>query len=193
MFNLGGSEILVLAFLALILFGNKNLPSNMKKMVKGLNEAKKFANDAQRSWAEIRDDVTRQIMADDALEQAKKDIVELKKTLEQPLEKQLLDAPVRNGPMSTEDSRSDGSQVSKHEGPSLDEPTHDLSPANTVERVLSSDRDSLDRLPLAATSPDFKDDVTEDSSVTARSESEHGRTEQASDAPRENTPHKRDV
>jgi Sec-independent protein translocase protein TatA len=81
-FSLGGSEILVLAVIALLLFGNKNLPENMKKMVKGLNEAKKVANDAQRSWTEIRNDVTRQIMADDALEEAKKELANIKSVLE---------------------------------------------------------------------------------------------------------------
>lgn len=82
MFSLGGSEILVLAIIALLLFGNKNLPENMKKMVKGLNEVKKVTNEAQRSWTEIRNDVTRQIMADDALEEAKKELANIKSVLE---------------------------------------------------------------------------------------------------------------
>jgi TatA/E family protein of Tat protein translocase len=81
-FSLGGSEILVLAVIALLLFGNKNLPENMKKMVKGLNEVKKVANDAQRSWTEIRNDVTRQIMAEDALEEAKRELANIKSVLE---------------------------------------------------------------------------------------------------------------
>jgi Sec-independent protein translocase protein TatA len=82
MFSLGGSEILVLAFVALLLFGNKNLPQNMKKMVKGLNEVKKVANDAQRSWHEIRDDVSRQIMADEASEKARKELQELREAVD---------------------------------------------------------------------------------------------------------------
>ena len=82
MFSLGGSEILVLAVIALLLFGNKNLPENMKKMVKVLNEVKKVTNEAQRSWTEIRNDVTRQIMADDALEEAKKELANIKSVLE---------------------------------------------------------------------------------------------------------------
>lgn len=82
MFSLGGSEILVLAVIALLLFGNKNLPENMKKIVKGLNEVKRVTNDAQRSWNEIRTDITRQIMADEALELAKKELANIKNTLE---------------------------------------------------------------------------------------------------------------
>lgn len=81
MFSLGGSEILVLAFIALILFGNKNLPQTMKKMVKGLNEVKKVANEAQRSWVEVRDDLTRQVMLDEAEEQARKELAEIKNAL----------------------------------------------------------------------------------------------------------------
>lgn len=86
MFSLGGSEILVLGILALLLFGNKNLPENMKKMVKGLNEVKRVANDAQRSWHEIRDDVTRQIMADEAAEAAKRELEAVKRALAAPAE-----------------------------------------------------------------------------------------------------------
>lgn len=82
MFSLGGSEILVLAFLALLLFGNKNLPQNMKKMVKGLNEVKKVANEAQRSWREVRDDMTRQIMLEEAEEEAKKELTSIKAAIE---------------------------------------------------------------------------------------------------------------
>lgn len=81
MFSLGGSEILVLAFIALILFGNKNLPQTMKKMVKGLNEVKKVANEAQRSWIEVRDDLTRQVMLEEAEEEARKELSEIKKAL----------------------------------------------------------------------------------------------------------------
>ena len=82
MFSLGGSEILLLALVALVLFGNQSLPANMKKLVKGLNEVKKVAGDAQRSWNEVRDDITRQIMADDAEEQAKKELAEIKRLIE---------------------------------------------------------------------------------------------------------------
>jgi Sec-independent protein translocase protein TatA len=83
MFSLGGSEILVLAFIALILFGNKNLPQTMKKMVKGLNEVKKVANEAQRSWTEVRDDLTRQVMLEEAEDEARKQLSEIKKALDQ--------------------------------------------------------------------------------------------------------------
>lgn len=88
MFSIGGSEILVLGILALLLFGNKNLPENMKKMVKGLNEVKKVAHDAQRSWHDIRDDVTRQIMADDAATKAREELAEVRRALSAPVQGQ---------------------------------------------------------------------------------------------------------
>ena len=63
MFGLGGGEILVIVVIALVLFGKEDLPQTLKKMSKGYNEFKKVATDAQRSWNEVRDDVTRTIMA----------------------------------------------------------------------------------------------------------------------------------
>ena len=69
MFGLGGGEILVIVVIALVLFGKEDLPQTLKKMSKGFNEFKKVANDAQRSWNEVRDDVARTIR--DATEEDK--------------------------------------------------------------------------------------------------------------------------
>jgi len=65
MFGLGMGEMMLLAVMAVVLFGTTDLPKNLRKMAKGVNDFKKIATDAQRSWAEVRDDVTRTIMQAD--------------------------------------------------------------------------------------------------------------------------------
>lgn len=65
MFGLGMGEIVVLVVIAVVLFGTNDLPKTLRKVAKGVGEFKKVANDAQRSWTEVRDDVTRTIMAAD--------------------------------------------------------------------------------------------------------------------------------
>lgn len=65
MFGFSGGEVLLIALIALVLFGNEKLPENIKKMVKGLNQAKKVARDVQSSWQEVKSDVQRSINFDD--------------------------------------------------------------------------------------------------------------------------------
>ncbi len=65
MFGIGSGEILVLAIIVLVLFGKEDLPATLRKFSKGWNEFRRVANDAQRSWSEVRDDVTRTIMEAD--------------------------------------------------------------------------------------------------------------------------------
>lgn len=62
MFGLGSGEILVIALIALLLFGKEDLPATVKKISKGINDFRKATNDAQRQWAEIKDDVTRSLL-----------------------------------------------------------------------------------------------------------------------------------
>ena len=62
MFGLGMGEIVLIVIVAIVLFGTDDLPKNLRKMAKGVNEFKKVASDAQRSWIEVKDDVTRTIM-----------------------------------------------------------------------------------------------------------------------------------
>lgn len=62
MFGLGSGEILVIALIALLLFGKEDLPKTVRGISKRVNEFRKMANDAQRSWNEIRDDVTRTLL-----------------------------------------------------------------------------------------------------------------------------------
>lgn len=70
MFGFSGSEILLIAVIALILFGNDKLPENMKKMIKGLNQAKKVTRNVQDSWQEVKNDVQNSFL----LEEEKKEI-----------------------------------------------------------------------------------------------------------------------
>jgi Sec-independent protein translocase protein TatA len=65
MFGLGMGEIILIAIIAIVLFGTDDLPKNLRKVAKGVNDIKKVAGDAQRSWNEVKDDVTRTIMTAD--------------------------------------------------------------------------------------------------------------------------------
>jgi Sec-independent protein translocase protein TatA len=64
MFGIGGGEILVVALVALLLFGNEDLPKNMRKMVKAWNDFRGVTNNLQRSWLDVRDQVTRDLMTE---------------------------------------------------------------------------------------------------------------------------------
>ncbi|NBW80168.1 hypothetical protein EBR21_00290 [bacterium] len=65
MFGVGGGEIVVIALVALILFGNEDLPKNMKKVVEAWNKFRGVSNDLQRSWLNVRDQVTRDLLSDE--------------------------------------------------------------------------------------------------------------------------------
>jgi Sec-independent protein translocase protein TatA len=64
MFGVGGGEILVIALVALILFGTDDLPKNMRKFMKAWNDFRGATNDLQRSWLDVRDQVTRDILTE---------------------------------------------------------------------------------------------------------------------------------
>ena len=57
MFGFSAGEILFIALIALLLFGNEKLPQNIKKFFHGWNQTKKTALDLQRSWHEIKLDL----------------------------------------------------------------------------------------------------------------------------------------
>jgi Sec-independent protein translocase protein TatA len=61
MFGLSAAEILVIALIALILFGNEKLPQNIKKLIKGTGEAKKAVHQVQRSWYDVKSDIMKSI------------------------------------------------------------------------------------------------------------------------------------
>lgn len=76
MFGFSSGELLLIVLIALILFGNDKLPENIKKMIKGLNQAKKVAKDVQNSWQEVKIDVHRSIMLEEESTQIKSMIAE---------------------------------------------------------------------------------------------------------------------
>lgn len=61
MFGFSAGEILLIALIALLLFGNEKLPQNIKKFFKGWNHTKKVAFDLQKSWHEIKYDLQKDI------------------------------------------------------------------------------------------------------------------------------------
>ncbi|MEY4065159.1 MAG: hypothetical protein RIR26_1367 [Pseudomonadota bacterium] len=65
MFGIGGGEILLIALVAVVLFGTDDLPKNMKKFVKVWRDFRGVTNDLQRGWLDVRDQVTRDILMDD--------------------------------------------------------------------------------------------------------------------------------
>lgn len=65
MFGIGGGELIVVALVAILLFGNEELPKNMRKIVKAWNDFRGMSNDLQRSWMEVRDQVTRDLLTDE--------------------------------------------------------------------------------------------------------------------------------
>lgn len=62
MFGIGGGEILLIALVAVVLFGTDDLPKNMKKFVQFWRDFRGVTNDLQRGWLDVRDQVTRDIM-----------------------------------------------------------------------------------------------------------------------------------
>lgn len=62
MFGIGFGEIVIIALLALILFGQDDLPANIRKAANGLKEFRKVSSNAQRAWHEVRSDMTRALL-----------------------------------------------------------------------------------------------------------------------------------
>lgn len=61
MFGLSAGEILVIAIIALVLFGNEKLPENLKKLAAGAVKAKAFLSDITFTWYEIKKNIKNNI------------------------------------------------------------------------------------------------------------------------------------
>lgn len=72
MFNIGTGELIILALIAIVLFGKEDLPATLRKFSKGWGQFKKVSNDAQRSWMEVRDDMAKSMR--EVTEQLEKDM-----------------------------------------------------------------------------------------------------------------------
>ena len=59
----GGSEVILILFIVLVLFGAKKLPDLSRSLGKSLGEFKKGKEDLEREIREIKDDVHNQITA----------------------------------------------------------------------------------------------------------------------------------
>ena len=68
----GGSEVILILFIVLVLFGAKKLPGLSRSLGKSLGEFKKGKEDLERELREIKDDVRTQITAPES-EPVKKD------------------------------------------------------------------------------------------------------------------------
>ncbi|MEY2988403.1 MAG: hypothetical protein RJB13_1924 [Pseudomonadota bacterium] len=62
MFGIGGGEILIIAVVAVVLFGTDDLPKNLRKFMKVWNDFRGATTDLQRGWFDVRDKVTRDIL-----------------------------------------------------------------------------------------------------------------------------------
>jgi len=61
MFGFSAGEILLIAILALVLFGNEKLPQNIKKFLRGWNDSKKVVGDFRKSWQDIKMDLIQDV------------------------------------------------------------------------------------------------------------------------------------
>jgi Sec-independent protein translocase protein TatA len=57
MFGFSMGEILFIGLIAIVLFGNENLPQNIRKFMKGWGEIKSTIFGLQRSWTDIKDNL----------------------------------------------------------------------------------------------------------------------------------------
>ena len=62
MFGLSFAEVIVIALIAILLFGKEDLPQNLRKFAKWFGEFKKTTTDIQHSWLQVKDEVSRKIM-----------------------------------------------------------------------------------------------------------------------------------
>jgi sec-independent protein translocase protein TatA len=70
--NLGGSEIVLILFVILLLFGGKGIPGIAKTLGKGIREFKQATNDLQRDIQESTGGITSQI--NEHIQEVKKEL-----------------------------------------------------------------------------------------------------------------------
>lgn len=66
MFGIGGGEILLIALVAVVLFGTDYLPKNLRKFMKVWSDFRGATHDLQRGWLDVRDKVTRDILSEES-------------------------------------------------------------------------------------------------------------------------------
>lgn len=62
MFGIGTGELIILALVAVLLFGKDDLHSTLRKVMNGWSELKKMTSEAQSSWNEVKTHVRREIV-----------------------------------------------------------------------------------------------------------------------------------
>ena len=62
MFGIGGGEILIIAVVAVVIFGTDDLPKNLRKFMKVWGDFRGATHDLQRGWLDVCDKVTRDIL-----------------------------------------------------------------------------------------------------------------------------------
>ncbi len=67
MFGFSSGELLLIASIALILFGNEKLPENIKKFINSWKKAKKATQEIQNSWLEIQSEVQNLVQKNEAI------------------------------------------------------------------------------------------------------------------------------
>ena len=70
MFGLGIGEILIILVIAILCFGDKNLPEHIKKFMKVFYQSKKTAKDMQNSLYEVQDDIMKSVDLSEELKES---------------------------------------------------------------------------------------------------------------------------
>jgi Sec-independent protein translocase protein TatA len=129
MFGLSFGEVLIIGIIALVLFGKEDLPQTLRKFTKGFQEFKKVTHEAQRSWQDVKDDVSRTIMQADIEEDVRRNLREAEEKVRVGLNAPLESTPSQESALS-QDSATLGENKS-----------NDLPSSDSVNVALDTEKD----------------------------------------------------
>ena len=61
----GMGELVLIGFVALILFGDKNLPGHFRRLAKWVATARGLTTEAQKSWVDVKTQIARSLLNED--------------------------------------------------------------------------------------------------------------------------------
>lgn len=65
MFGLSFGEIIIIGLIAILLFGKDDLPRIIRACAKSVSEIRRFTYEAQQSWTDVRNDVSRTLLLEE--------------------------------------------------------------------------------------------------------------------------------